>query len=256
MTNFFSYLLLSLFVLVSNIYASNKNQKKQELKICVSGGYIPYKIKLTNGNWDGFDVSIMKDFANYLNKTPVFVDVEWASIIPSLVSFKCDMISVGLVITPERLKVVSFGNIVYENELVLAMQNINNNNLNYKSLQDLVRDNKVISVAAGTSSALYAAREKLNIMTYNGFDAPINALLTNKVDAVLFEIHYLNAMPENISSKIFILPEKVHIEKVSAAFRKDEKKLKKEFNQFVKKWSKTNNLKIYEDKYFVNDKEK
>ncbi|WP_397600336.1 hypothetical protein [Silvanigrella sp.] len=63
-------------------------------------------------------------------------------------------------------------------------------------------------------------------------------------------------MPENISSKIFILPEKVHIEKVSAAFRKKEKKLKKEFNQFVKKWSKTNNLKIYEEKYFVNDKEK
>ncbi|WP_397600337.1 substrate-binding periplasmic protein [Silvanigrella sp.] len=178
---------LSLFVLVSNVHASNNNQKKPELKICVSGGYIPYKIKLTNGGWDGFDVPIMKDFADYLNKTPVFVDVEWASIIPSLVSFKCDMISVGLVVTPERLKVVSFGNIVYENELVLAMQNINNNNnINYKSLHDLIRANKVISVAAGTSSALYAAREKLNIMTYNGLDAPINALLTNKVDAVLF----------------------------------------------------------------------
>lgn len=220
-------------VYLANVFPNIKSDKNSELKICVSGAYIPYKIKLTNGDWDGFDISIMKDFASFLNKKPVFVDVEWTSIIPSLASYKCDMISVGLVITPERLKVIKFGDIVYQNELVLAMLKSNENIIKYKELQDLIREDKSIAAAAGTSSALFAGREKLNVKTYNGFDAPINALLTNKADSVLFEFHYINALPENITSKIFILPNKVHIERVSAAFRKKEIKLTEQFNHFL-----------------------
>ncbi len=249
-------LMLLLFNLSTEIYAKNKNKDQlKELKVCLSGGYIPYKIKKTNGTWEGFDVDIINDFANYLNIKPKFIDVEWASIIPSLMTNKCDMIAVGLVITNDRKKIVSFGDVVYKNDLAIAMLKNKENKLKYKNLGELIKENKIISVAAGTSSYLYATQNNLNVKTYNSFDAPIESLLTKKSDAVLFEKYYLYALPKNTSSKIYILPNLVNQESVSAAFRPSDYLLKNKFNEFLKKWLKTDKINIYKRKYFSQSNE-
>ncbi|BBH54569.1 substrate-binding periplasmic protein [Fluviispira sanaruensis] len=252
MRNFIFYCIIFLisWVYKSEIFAINNKEK--DLRICLSGGYVPYKIKKINGTWEGFDVDIVKDFAKYLNANPKFIDVEWASILPSLLAFKCDMIAVGLVITPEREKIVSFADVVYKNDLALAILNSEENIKKYKCLDDLVKEKKVISVAIGTSSSLYASKNNLNVKTYKSFDAPIDSLLTKKSDAVLFEKHYLNALPKHVAEKIYIIPTLVHQESVSAAFRPEDVALKNQFNKFLKSWLRTDKLSIYEKKYFSN----
>ena len=254
--NTYYLILLFLFNLSTEVYAKNKHETHlKELKVCLSGGYIPYKIKKTDGTWEGFDVDIINDFATYLNIKPKFIDVEWVSILPSLLTNKCDMIAVGLVITNDRKKIVSFGDVAYKNDLALAMLKNNENTLKYKNLDELIKENKIISVAAGTSSSLYATQNNLNVKTYNSFDAPIESLLTKKSDAVLFEKHYLYALPPHTSSKIYILPKLVHQESVSAAFRPADDMLKNKFNDFLKKWLKTEKINIYKRKYFSNSNE-
>lgn len=221
-----------------------------DLKICLHGGYFPYKIKKIDGSWDGYDVAIMKDFSSYLQKKPQFIDVEWVSIIPSLLSKKCDVISVGLVKNAEREKVVLYGDNVYDNNLVLIMLKNPVNLSKFKSISDFIRQKKTVGVAQGTSSALFAAKTNLNTVVFKTFDAPILALLEHKVDAVIFEDHYIVSLPTEVKKKIFILDDKVNKEEVSAAFRLEDKSLQQKFNHFLKIWLKTNKKKNYENLYF------
>lgn len=235
-------------------YAQTKNTldnilKSKELKICQTADYAPYSYRNPDGSWDGLDVVIDNEFAKYLGVKVINLEIEWVGVIPALLSRKCDMLSIGIVDTPEREKVIAFGDTVYSNDVLLALRN--DPILLKQAMQNGVPDyNKLkIAVAQGTSSEYWATLANIQYMTFKNFEAPVTAVLHRKADGFIFEDSFVKKLPTHIKNKLFIYDKPFKVEHISAAFRKEDKDLREKFNLFVVTFLKSGEMSALEKKY-------
>jgi polar amino acid transport system substrate-binding protein len=79
----------------------------------VSDKGMPFTI-IKDNTMIGFDVELAERFATYLGKEPVFVDMEFGSLIAAASTNKIDAIFSTLMITDERKKQIAFSDTYYE----------------------------------------------------------------------------------------------------------------------------------------------
>jgi ABC-type amino acid transport substrate-binding protein len=127
------------------------------------------------GEWVGFNVDMGVKLAEQLQVKPVWVDATWATIIPSLLTDKCDIALVGLSRTPKRAATILFANPF--NSLTFSAVVSKNSKINtYKAL-----DNPSITIAVVSGSA-----EESYLST--AYKANVRKLVTDKTSAIFLEV--------------------------------------------------------------------
>ncbi len=81
----------------------------REVTIAVENMYLPFNyVSLANGKPGGWDYDAWNELCARLRCTPVFVEVGWDSLIPSVAAGQYDVGADGITITGERAKQVDF----------------------------------------------------------------------------------------------------------------------------------------------------
>ncbi|MES2614568.1 MAG: transporter substrate-binding domain-containing protein, partial [Bdellovibrionota bacterium] len=152
------------FLLFSGSYAKSNAvlDEGHSLKVCSDAGFLPFEMKNSSGQWEGFDVDMMNDFAVSMGVKLEMVQMNFDGIIPALLSKKCDMIAAGMTVTPERKKVVTFSTPTFENSLSIAFKNSREANTKYVNLDSLDKAGMKIAVKTGYTSDIYLTKNLKN----------------------------------------------------------------------------------------------
>jgi ABC-type amino acid transport substrate-binding protein len=86
-----------------------KTIKDRGVMRACSVDYTPWNIKNPATNqWEGINVDLVNLIAGMLKVKPEHVDATWATVVPSILTGKCDVAAAGLFITPARAELVTF----------------------------------------------------------------------------------------------------------------------------------------------------
>lgn len=186
-------------------------------------------------NITGFDIELARRIANHLNKKLEIVNMEFAAMLPALISGKVEMIGAGLSITEERAKSVLFSESYYESGLAALV------NLPPQSADDLIsaaaqpREQWTdIGVLMGSIHEGYALKNypDKKVLAYNSVPDMLMALNSGKVQAAFMdhtsvrEVLSVNPDFELLQTNIFTVD-------IAAGFNKKSTALKEEFNRFL-----------------------
>lgn len=157
-----------------------------QLTVCTDAPYPPFEFEDESGNWTGFDMDIMRAFAETyaleLNVSVQPFDGIWLK--PA--AGDCDIVASAMTITDERAENALFSDPYYNAAQSLMVRS--DDAETYTDLESL--DGKTIAVQAGTTGAVYA-EENATGSTIQEFDDPAAmflALDSNQVDAILQDL--------------------------------------------------------------------
>ncbi len=122
---------LSSFPQEGNSLEKIKNSKV--IKVCTAGGFIPFSVNTKEG-WVGFDIDMVKGYAEYLNTKLEVIDYHFDGIIPALNTKKCDLIASGMTITADRKKSVLFSEPYFKDGLSYLYRK---NNVKFEKIKDI-----------------------------------------------------------------------------------------------------------------------
>ncbi|MBO9127714.1 MULTISPECIES: ABC transporter substrate-binding protein [unclassified Rhizobium] len=165
----------------------------------------PWQFRDANGNPAGFSVDLDRLIASKLDVDLEMRNVEWAGLIPGLLSRKSDILATSMSMTYKRAEQVLFttGN-WYSTGVVAAVKPENNG----KSWEDLNQSGKRIAVKAGTTAVDAAKQFFANAETQsypNDVDT-YQALKTGRVDAVLADNAVLGAIKADYGFEALAVP--------------------------------------------------
>lgn len=78
------------------------------LSVCTEGTYPPYSYRDAGGQYQGFDIEVVREVADRIGMVPDFQSVLWEDIIETLRVGDCDVIASSMAITPSRKQVIDF----------------------------------------------------------------------------------------------------------------------------------------------------
>ena len=169
--------ILTMFMMLFACGGKNENV----LVVSTSANFPPYEYKEGN-KIVGIDADIADQIAKKLGKEIKWMDMEFDSVLASIVSGKSDMALAGLTVTEERKKNVDFSNTYATSvQKVIVKRNGDVN-----SIEDL-SNNKLIGVQSGTTGDIYATDDfgDDSVLRYSKFVDAVQALKVGKLDAVI-----------------------------------------------------------------------
>lgn len=211
-------------------------KSKKELRVGLDPGFIPFEMKTPKGEMIGFDVDMIRAFAETLGAKATFVDTRWEGIIPALVAKKFDMIVSGMTITEERKRTLLFSEPYYRAGLLALVSAKHKESI--KSQADLNRVGLNIAVKVGTTADQFAVKNypKAVVRKLDSESDCANAVSLGKVDVFIYDKPYLELFASKNSAKVFLLKENLTVEDFGVAVRKNDKNLIESFNTFLKNW--------------------
>jgi polar amino acid transport system substrate-binding protein len=226
-------------------------KKSGQLRIGVEPGFIPFEMKLSNGEWIGFDVDMMEAFAKQIGVKVSFVDTKWDGIIPALMAGKFDLIVSGMTITEERKKAVLFSDPYYDAGLLVMISAGAKDR--FQKLSDLDKPNIKIAVKQGTTGDIFAKKtiKSASILKLESEADAANSVLLGKVDAFIYDKPFLKLFAGMKDSKAALLEDLLSQEQFGAAARPQDKNLIASFNEFLKAWRSAGGYAAAMDKHFV-----
>ena len=153
--------------------------QKGTLRVGVSL-FTPWTMK-KDGKLVGFEIDVANQLAKDLGVQLELKEFDWQEIIPALLAKKIDIISAGMVITPQRALQVSFSQPYANSGIGLATNMALTQQ--FQSLGDLNHHDVTIGVVAGTVSEDLAKRvfPKAIIQRFQKSDEAIQAVIGGKV---------------------------------------------------------------------------
>ena len=155
-------------VITNSVFAKSLLDEIKDRGIIKIGStlkYPPQMYKDSNGEPAGYDVELMKMLAKDMKVELEVVDMDFPGLIPALLAEKVDMLSVGLVNTPERALAMEFtdGYVPYRQVMIVPK------NSTAKSISDLNKSGMKITALLG-STAENLAKTKLPNAKIVGLD--------------------------------------------------------------------------------------
>lgn len=127
-----------------------------ELRVGTTLKFEPQMFKDEDGNPAGYDIELVQQMADDLGVELVVEDQEFDSLIPGLLADQYDLISVGLVNTPERALSVAFSDpYVPYNQVLLGSTDLPADT----SIDDLNQEGVVITALTGSTAASLAKKQ-------------------------------------------------------------------------------------------------
>ncbi|WP_186645678.1 transporter substrate-binding domain-containing protein [Fluviispira vulneris] len=228
-------------ILFSYSYRANAldNADGNILKVCTSGGFIPFSVYTKNG-WVGFDIDLAKNFAKFMNSKLEVINYSFDGIIPALITKKCDLIVSGMTITEERKKSVLFSDPYFKDGLSYMYLKDNSSIKNINNIQDFNKKKYKIGVKVGYTSDFYVGKNLKNatILKYNETSDIINALRSKKIDIIVTDSNHSNILVKKFPTIMESKKTDVQDEYFGVAARKESTTLIEKFNKFLEQWKK------------------
>ncbi len=171
------------------------------VRIGTEGAYPPYNFVNDSGELDGFEIELGRAICERAGLTCEFVQNEWDSIIPNLVSGNYDVIMAGMSITPERDEVIDFTQAYYPPTASA-----------YAALsEDADLAGGTVSAQTGTIQAAYVAESGATLLEFATPDETVAAVRNGEADAVLADYDFLLPIVEASGGELVFVGEQVPI---------------------------------------------
>jgi polar amino acid transport system substrate-binding protein len=207
-------------------------KERGSLRIGVFNGTAPYYHKdLATGEWDGFCVSMGKDFAEYLGVKLDLVETTWGNAMMDLQGNKIDVMF-GLSNNPERAKVVDFSSKMMDNTFTVVTGKDNE----FTNWEDLNKPEVRVAVDLGSTQDQFARRVLPNctLVALKGADETIMALQSGRADAIIQVALLAVVTVRNLAGRAkLIVPQPQDSQPTTIGVRRDPNG---EFVKFVDKW--------------------
>src|SRR5438874_223875 len=176
----------ALAAMVVATHAADTLAKIKESHAIVMGFYNepPHNwVEFTGGGYKGMDydmgaAALKKLGVNQIDQ----IAVDWSGLIPGLQAGRWDMLAVGMSITPERAKQVSFTTPIYQYGSALIVPKGNP-----KGIKGLAQFSgmKVGAILGSTDADLISAQEGATLVPFKSHPEMISGLKTGRIDAAL-----------------------------------------------------------------------
>jgi len=158
-------------------------KKNGVIRVC-QAPYPPYNIKNPQaGEWEGLNVDIVKEIATFLSVKIENVDNSFSTLIPSLLTKKCDISAAATYVTPARAEQVLFTT-SYASDTKVAFVPVDSPIKNYV---DLDKPNVTIVTRSGTAEEAFAKRffkqAKIKLTTSDATQAHLLDVAAGRSDA-------------------------------------------------------------------------
>ncbi len=230
------------------------DSKKGVIRLATNSGMAPFAY-LKDGRIVGYDIEIAMRIAAKLGRSLEIVDMEIASIIPSLVSGKSDMAACGITVTEERARSVLFSIPNYRGgiALMIAAQAVDPALHSIQNLAGLA--GKKVGVLTGSTYDGVLKKNNPQAIPdyYNNFSDQTEALKTGKIAGFLVDEPIARDIMSH-SSGVRILKELLTSDGYAFAFPKNRADLQHQANELLNRMKADGTLKKLEDKWFgTND---
>jgi lysine-arginine-ornithine-binding protein len=231
----------------------------KDLRIGTDATYEPFEYKSPDGKVIGFEVDLANAVCAEMKRTCVFVESPWDGLIPSLLAKKFDMILSGMTVTDERKKTLNFSDKITDIPYRVIVKHGSGMDGSPASLKG-----KKVGVQKGTTEADFAdkyyAKAGATVQRYESTQESYLDLASGRVDALVGNLVEMKmgflAKPEGKPFEFapYEMKDQVILGYgTGAAMRKNDTKLKGEFNAALKTVHANGTYKKISAKYFDFD---
>ena len=231
---------------------SSNDKNKKTLVVGTNAEFAPFEYVDENGNYDGFDIALMKELGNRMGYNIKFSNMEFKSLTASVKTGGIDAAIAGMTITDERKQSVDFTDSYFSATQCIIV----NKKSKVKKIEDL--NGKKIGVQEGTTGDLLVTPDKNNKRITDsstivkrfkkGTDAIVE--LKNKgVEAVVIDASPAKKFVSMNSNTLKLVKDTESEENYGIAVTKGNTKLVKEFNSALKEVKKDGTYDKLLDKY-------
>lgn len=169
------------------------------IRIGTEGAYPPYNFINDAGDLDGFEIELGAALCERAGLTCEFVQNEWDSIIPNLVSGNYDVIMAGMSITDERDEVIDFTQDYYP-PTPSAYVGLS---------EDVDVTAGTVAAQTGTIQAGHVAESGATLLEFATPEETVAAVRNGEADAVLADYDFLLPTVEASGGELVFLGERV-----------------------------------------------
>lgn len=213
----------------------------------------PFETINTSGKPTGISVDIAYALGKYLNR-PIEIDnIPYIGLIPSLKTYKVDLIISSMSQTFEREKSIAFSDPYLETGLCLLVSKKSD----LQNISDADQLGRVIVVKQGTTGEIYAKEhlKKAKILFLDKEAAGVLEVVQGKADAFIYDQFsvYTNWQKNLDTTRAILTP--FTIEKWAIGLRKEDTELLNKINGFLKKFREEKGFEELGDRYLKPQKE-
>lgn len=178
-------ILLSLFAILALGLFSFLSAKQVHAKTLVVGTDItapPFEFK-KDGKYTGFDIELWQEIAKRLGLEYILKPVSFDGLIPGLQSGAFDVVIAGVVIRPDRAKVVDFSIPYY----ISGISILTKKESNIETMNDL--NGKVVTLKVGTTPTIYLKEHVpfAELKLFQNLDASFLDVVSGGADAAVYD---------------------------------------------------------------------
>ena len=225
----------------------------REVTIAVENMYLPFNyVSLASGQPGGWDYDAWREICTRLHCAPVFVEVGWDSLIPSVASGQYNVGADGITITDERAKEVDFSSGYLQIQQRLLVRK---GETRFTTLQEIADSDKLLLATQSSTTNYETAVETVpaeKIKAFEQMPFAVQALISGDVDAVLIdEVVGMGYLGEN-GDKLEFVGEPVTSEELGFAYPKGSD-LREPVDQALAAMRQDGTLAKLDQKYFSPD---
>ncbi len=234
-----------------NVNSLESIKKLGVLTVCSQAGFIPFEYKNNKGEWQGFDVDLMKAFSKYLGVKLQMIDTKMEGLIPSLQTGKCDFIASGLTITEERKNAVLFSKPVHFATISAALLDNPENRKKYKIFSDIDKEGIKIASHTGSAATLFLKDyiKNANHLQFDTLSDQVSALIQKKVETFVDDDIFIREVSKEMKTKFYTIISN-NQGYIAMAARKEDDHLINKFNKFLDHFEKSDEYKLLKEFYF------
>lgn len=246
-------LFLSLFFMGCN---------KDVLVVATSANFAPFEY-MDGNNFKGIDIEIAEHMAKEMGKRLVIKNMEFDSVIQSVVSGNVDIAISGLTINPTRIKVVDFSDSYFVSSQVVI---VNDDDDRFKDVNTKDKLDSVINsindlrigVQTGTTGEFYVKGDNdwnfpgyknAKILSFSNISMAASAMTNDQVDILV-----IDEMPAKVLVKTYNGISSLAIpltqEKYAISVRKDRKDLLDKVNFILSRMKADGSIEMIINKYY------
>jgi len=182
------FITLSLvFIFTSQLFAQKIIKEIQNngfIRIGTSGNQFPFSFKDEEGNLQGVDIELAKDFALEIGVNVKFIELEIDQLIPALINHKIDIILSGFSITSKRNTQILFTDAYYKTgkAILTRIPEIKSGNKKF------INKKEITLIVINNSSSLEFAKAnypEANIITGESIEFCKEVLFSGKADGYI-----------------------------------------------------------------------
>lgn len=194
------------------------------VRMGTEGAYPPYNFINDNGEIDGLERELGDELCRRVQLTCVWVNNDWDSIIPNLVSGNYDTIMAGMTITSEREEVISFTqNYVLPTASAFVALS-----------KDVDPLSGIVAVQANTVEAAYVAEAGAQIVEFATPDEAMSAVRNGEADSTFADKGFLEPIISASSGELSWIGDEVRIGKgIGIGLRQSDNELKDALNAAI-----------------------